>query len=146
VCKTVSVLSASTVTTAWQIMFWQEMGILLISYCCEGFISRDKMVDFVCCCWCHITCLHTCHIIADFRKLKLHCLSNIQWHNVCMKFHENWSAASEDNMVIQHCRVLTMVMFQISFFSCHKKEAGKKINLVSSVSVTHITLIHVWLK
>jgi len=68
------------------------------------------------CCYCHLTCLHACHVIADCRKLKLYCLSGIKGHKVHMNFHDNWPAGSEDSMVIQHYRALTVVMFCVHFF------------------------------
>ena len=43
-----------------------------------------------------------------------------------MNFHENYPAGSEDSMVIQHCRVLTLVMFCIYFIFLHKKR-GREI-------------------
>jgi len=67
----------------------------------------------VVCCYCHLSCLHACHVIADHRKLKLFCLSGIKGQKVHMNFHENCPAGSEDSMVIQHCRVLTVVMFHV---------------------------------
>lgn len=50
-----------------------------------------------------------------------------------MNFHENWPAGSEDSMMIQHYRVLTVVMFCVHFF--YKLESRQK-NLPSS-EVSH---------
>jgi hypothetical protein len=82
--ETVSVLSGSPVTSAWQIIRFSRKWA---SYGCEGIISAVKMV--VCWWYWHLTCLHACHLIADCRKLKLYCLSGIKGHKVLVNFHEN---------------------------------------------------------
>jgi len=56
-------------------------------------------------------------------------------NKVHMNFHENWPAGSEESMVIQHYRVLTVVMFCVHFFFINRKQT-KKSTFIRSVSLT----------
>jgi hypothetical protein len=62
-----------------------------------------------------------------------------------MNFHENCPAGSEDSVMIQYYRVLTVVMFCVHFFFIGRKQ-GKKSTLIRSVLLTHVTLILAYLK